>query len=278
MTGGQGGSATPAPDGGAGVTTPPARSSGCGATDFPKAGMQSLDVSGTQRDFIVGLPSNYNPNTAYKLIFAWHGLGGSAMQVAGGGFAGFGYYGLESRAMGTAIFVAGQGLETSNSVGSGAGWDNMGDRDIAFTRAMLDYMRKSYCIDDKRIFSVGMSYGGIMSNTVGCELGDVFRAIAPMSGLGPLRFGGTACVGHVAVWMSHGNMDMVVAFSSGQQSRDYWVGANHCTMTTMPEGSDGCVAYQGCDPGYPVIWCEFSGGHTVPSFAADEIWPFLNQF
>jgi poly(3-hydroxybutyrate) depolymerase len=143
---------------------------------------------------------------------------------------------------------------------------------------MVDYMRRSYCVDDKRIFSVGMSYGGIMSNTVGCEMGDVFRAIAPMSGAGPLRFGGAKCVGQTAVWMSHGNMDMVVAFSSGQMSRDYWVGANHCGSMTMPEGSNGCVSYQGCDAGFPVIWCEFSGGHTVPTFAADEIWPFFSQF
>jgi len=272
----QAGTAAPAPDAGMPTAVPPQRSSGCGAADFPKAGMQSIDVMGTSRDFIVWLPSNYDPAMPYKLIFAWHGLGGSAMQVAGG-FGG-GFYGLQTRAMNSAIFVAGQGLQTSNQVGSGAGWDNMNDRDVAFTKVMVDYMRRSYCVDDKRIFSVGMSYGGIMSNTVGCEMGDVFRAIAPMSGAGPLRFGGAKCVGQTAVWMSHGNMDMVVAFSSGQMSRDYWVGANHCGSMTMPEGSNGCVSYQGCDAGFPVIWCEFSGGHTVPTFAADEIWPFFSQF
>ena len=39
-----------------------------------------------------------------------------------------------------------------------------------------------------------MSYGGIMSNTVGCALGDDFRAIAPMAGSGPRG----NCVGKVA--------------------------------------------------------------------------------
>jgi dienelactone hydrolase len=29
----------------------------------------------------------------------------------------------------------------------------------------------NYCIDDHRIFSVGFSMGGMMSDTVGCELG-----------------------------------------------------------------------------------------------------------
>ena len=34
------------------------------------------------------------------------------MQVAGAGFAGFGYYGLQGMAGDTVIFVAGQGLDT----------------------------------------------------------------------------------------------------------------------------------------------------------------------
>jgi hypothetical protein len=38
------------------------------------------------------------------------------------------------------------------------------------------------------------------------------------------------------------------------------------------------VSYNGCDPGYPVTWCEFDGGHIVPTFAAQGIWSFLSQF
>ena len=250
---------------------------GCGAATWPASGDYTLDVDGTTREYIVAIPDAYDPNTPYKLVFAWHGLGGTAQQIAGGTFSG-GYYGLQTRSGGSTIFVAGQGLDTSNSVGSGPGWDNMGGRDVAFTSAMLAWFRANYCIDDARIFSVGMSYGGIMSNTVGCTLGEDFRAIAPMSGMGPSTFGGASCVGQVAAWISHGNMDTVVAFSSGQASRDYWASANHCATTTMPIGSNGCVAYDGCDAGYPVHWCEFDGGHTVPSFAADDIWAFFSQF
>ncbi|MGD8859203.1 MAG: hypothetical protein PVI30_04270 [Myxococcales bacterium] len=28
----------------------------------------------------------------------------------------------------------------------------------------------------------------------------------------------------------------------------------------------------------PVHWCEFSGGHTRPSFAPDTVWAFFEQF
>jgi poly(3-hydroxybutyrate) depolymerase len=276
-------------------------SGGCAAANVPPSGPMTIDVDGTMREYIVKVPANYDPMKPYRLIFAWHGLGGSAMQVAQG-FGG-GYYGLESRAMGSAIFIAGQGLPANDgqpkagtpappptgasgsqarvmavAANGGAGWPNLNGRDVAFVKKLLVWAESNYCVDTTRVFSVGMSYGGIMSNTLGCQMGDVFRAIAPMSGSGPNSFGGNKCVGHVAAWLSHGDMDDVVAFSAGQKSRDHWVMVNNCQMDTMPEGSNGCVAYQGCDPGYPVVWCQFAGGHTVPPFSSDEIWQFFSQF
>ena len=253
---------------------------GCGASTWPASGTFDIDVSGTSRQYIVTLPTNYASSTRYKLIFAWHELGGTAAQVAGQGLgsfgAGYAYYGLEAMANSTVIFVSGQGLDPNDS---GAGWPNSNDQDIAFTKAMLQWLQSKYCIDDKHIFSVGMSYGGIMSDTVGCEMGDVVRAITPMSGEGPASYPGSkACVGKVAVWMSHGNQDTTVPFSAGVASRDHWVAANHCGSQTTAVGPGTCVEYQGCDQGYPVDWCEFDGGHTIPSFAAAGIWSFLSRF
>jgi hypothetical protein len=46
----------------------------------------------------------------------------------------------------------------------------------------------------------------------------------------------------------------------------------------MPVTPSPCVAYQGCLPDYPIHWCQFSGGHSVPSFASQAIWTFFNQF
>jgi len=38
------------------------------------------------------------------------------------------------------------------------------------------------------------------------------------------------------------------------------------------------VNYQGCDAGYPVIWCPFAGVHEPPSFAGTAIFAYLSQF
>jgi poly(3-hydroxybutyrate) depolymerase len=240
--------------------------SGCGKASAG-SGNFTIDVAGTPRTYIVKIPTTYDMNRPYRLIFAWHGKSGSAAQTASGG-----YYRLETPSAGSAIFVAGDGFTPDE------GWPNTNGRDVAFAKALVEWMRSNYCVDNNRIFSVGMSYGGIMSNTLGCQMGDVFRAITPMSGSGPRLNGGIVCVGRPAAWLSHGTADDTVSFASGQASRDHWREVNHCTATADPVAPDPCVSYQGCDPGYPVHWCEFDGGHTVPSFAAAGIWPFLAQF
>src|SRR2546430_1752378 len=81
------------------------------ARSWPPNGTNMLDVGGTMRTYIVAIPNNYDPNKPYKLVFAWHGLGGNAQQIAGGLFGG-GYYGLQALANNTTVFVAPQGLDT----------------------------------------------------------------------------------------------------------------------------------------------------------------------
>jgi poly(3-hydroxybutyrate) depolymerase len=237
----------------------------------PASGSTMLDVDGMQRQFIVKAPTEYDASTPHRLIFAWHGLGGTAMMIAST------YYGLTSRAGNSAIFIAPQGLPNAQQ-NNLAAWGNQNDSDITFTRKMLDWAKTNYCIDEKRVFSIGMSNGGMMSNIVGCELGGTFRAIVAMSGGGPKGYAMKPCVGQVAVWISHGNTDNNVPFSYGQMSRDYWTKQNHCGTMTMPAMPGSCLEYQGCDADYPVQFCEFAGGHMVPSFAAEAAWKFFERF
>jgi poly(3-hydroxybutyrate) depolymerase len=142
----------------------------------------------------------------------------------------------------------------------------------------VEYLRKTYCLDDTRIFSVGKSYGGLFSNTLGCEMGDVFRAIAPQSSWLPSPLG--TCVGQPAVFIDHGNTDSTIEFSRGKAARDLWLRTNHCAATTKPwdQPDTTCVAYDGCDADKPVVWCEFDGGHVMPSWASAAVWKFLMQF
>jgi len=241
----------------------------------------TIDVSGMSREYILSVPSNYDPNTPYRLIFGWHPWGGSAQQVAGTGNSG--YYGLKGASNNQAILVSPEGLDFG---GNGLGWGNTNGQDIAFLRAMLERFKSEMCIDESRIFSTGFSFGGMMSNAVACS--GLARAVAPMAGNAT-----SGCVSgttKVAYMGFHGVDDTVVSIASGRSSRDTIISRNGCTTQTMPttpSWCDGlasqylpcsCVTYQGCAAGYPVTWCEYKAGHMAAPSSATTLWNFFSQF
>ncbi len=273
-----------------------AGSTGCGNTTLPAAcnttttGPCTLTVSGVQREYYVVLPSNYNASTAYPVVFAWHGLGGTAQSLLGSTYYA-GFYGVKTT-FPNAIYVTAQGLDTgTDDSGTQYGWANTGDRDVNFTKAMLAWLESNYCVDQNRLFSTGMSYGGMMSDTLGCEMSDVFRALGVMSG--SLGFcNGTTCytptcpTSHpIAAWFTHGDADNTVPITGDQNARDHFIKNNGCDTTNtqtvaMSDGITTCTIYNVCTAGnYPVVWCPVPGeGHTIPTWAGSEIAKFFLQF
>jgi poly(3-hydroxybutyrate) depolymerase len=218
------------------------------------------------------LPTNYSSSQQYPVVFAWHYHSGTAQQIMSGG-----YYGIRTN-FPNAIYVAGQGLPITADGGVDYAWQNTNGRDIAFTRALISWLEANYCVDTSRLFSTGFSYGGLMSDTIACQMGDVFRAIGAMAGG---LFGSTSsCTGaRIAAWMTHGDADTTVPISTGQAARDMVLANNHCGTTTQAVDPSPCVAYDGCDSGYPVVWCQVAGGtHSIPSYSATAIATFFKQF
>ena len=127
-------------------------SAGCGAAQSPVSGAYEMDVNGTVREYHIVLPDGYDSSRTHKLIFVWHGLGGSAEREVNRGF-----FGLLDQSDGSAIFVAGQGLSRSSVLNpdeSGrSGWLNRDGNDVTFARALLAKMRADFCIDDDRVFN-----------------------------------------------------------------------------------------------------------------------------
>lgn len=243
-------------------------SPGCGLTDYPAACSSSgtpcsITVESTARTFYVYLPSDYDASKPYPLVFQFHPMGGNAEQAIS----------MPSiRSKFTAIYVTPQGLSSNGT----SGWPNTNGQDMAFTKAMLTEVQDHYCVDKERIFSTGFSYGGMMSFAIGCEMGDVFRAIAPMSGA--LYSGCKNGNNPIAMWGSHGLSDNVVPIADGRKGRDAILSRNHCGTQTSSTTPSPCVSYEGCDSGYPSTWCEFEGSHAPPSFAAGAIVDFFKQF
>ncbi len=93
--------------------------------------------------------------------------------------------------------------------------------------------------------------------------------------------------------MIHGWADPHVPLENGETARDFWRDRNGCSETTdvpiadvhqsvqdTPE-SNACAAYEGCDAGLPVVWCEHSEGgydgstHGWPLFGGQAVWDFV---
>ncbi len=108
-------------------------------------------------------------------------------------------------------------------------------------------------------------------------MGDVFRAVAPMSG--SLWSGCAESENKVAAIMMHSKVDNVVGYQYGEEARNKFLSKNGCSTNTISVGSHGCVEYLGCDSEYPVVWCGYEdGGHWTQGYAGEEIKAFFDRF
>ena len=242
----------------AGSSSPPAQGSGCGLDPIP-SGSGTIQVGGMARTYQFSVPQGYNKSRNYPVVFGFHGAGvpASAFRT---------YFNMTQVVGPDAIVVYPEAL------GSPMAWN--AQRDIPLFDALLTQFKAQYCIDDKRVFAAGHSSGGFFTHALGCQRGNVLRAIGPMSAGPP--FG--TCVGQIAVWISQGNADPTVKPASGQMARDFWAKRNHCDTTmSKPVDPAPTVEYSGCDAGFAVRYCEYDGEHNLPSYAPKGIWDFFKS-
>lgn len=263
--------------GGSGGGAATGKSAGCGSTTAPpKSGNYMISVGGANRSYILKVPDNYDANKAYKLMFSYHWLNGTAQNVSSEN-----YYGLWGLSEGSMIFVAPQG--NGNAWRDSGSSKSQGGEDINFTKALVTDIKSKFCIDNGRVFAEGFSMGGSMSYAAACAMGDVFRAIAVHSG-GPM----SGCVNHdkpVAYFMTHGTMDSVCTYPGfGVPQVNDFAKVNGCTARDMPTpngSAHSCVDFEGCTMGYPTRACIFNGDHQwnpQGNWVSGETWKFFSQF
>ena len=145
--------------------------------------IQSIPVDDVIRTFLLHVPQGVDPRVALPLVVVFHGGGGNAMNAAH-------MSGMDDKADLDQFMVAypnGTGpldglLLTWNTWGCcGRALDRQVD-DVRFIRAMVSSLSREYRIDPRRIYATGMSNGAMMAYRVGCEMSDVFAAIAPVAG------------------------------------------------------------------------------------------------
>lgn len=233
----------------------------------------TITVAGTERSYLLVVPATYDPARAYPLIFAWHGRTGSSTLARQ-------YFRIEAEAGADAIVIYPQGLSVSSEPND-TGWELTADgRDVALYDALQTELAATYCVG--RTFSMGHSFGGYMSNALACYRGGstpgAVRAIASIAGGGPF---GACSGGPVSALVIHGTGDQVVPFAQGEGSRDTWRTKAGCETTSTAITPTPCVAYDGCDGGDAVRWCEHAetagAGHGWPTFSAPAAWQLFQD-
>jgi polyhydroxybutyrate depolymerase len=251
--------------------SPSGPSAGCGIQN-PPTGAGSLTIRGAQADYVITLPNGYDANTPTPLIFAFHGRNRTHVQLQTIDAAN-----IQTELGGRAImaYMKSQG---------GPGW-NFAEEvppSIEFFEAMFPRMLDTYCVDTARVFAVGHSSGAYFADILACRYGNRLRGVGDVSG----ALQETTCAGQpVAGMFVHGVRDTVVPNSGGRAVRDQFIALNGCQQSTQPGAVSPCVAYDGCQAGFPVQWCEHEEptysdtngptNHGWPSFASRAIGQFL---
>lgn len=256
----------PATGGGSHVSTP---STGCSVAS-PATGTaidRTLNVGAQAREYRLSVPTDYVAGEALPLIFVFNGVGGTGPQAQQ-------FFQVETGHR--AIFVYPTSLPNSEAGGAIA-WDfDLSGVDVPFFDAMMTYVTENYCIDTSRVFALGASSGGIMSNMLGCFRGDVLRAIAPSSGMTWQQSG---CKGDVAVMVICGTQDTYNpcgdAKNGALSETNVWSAQNGCSSQKVQSATWSiCQEFEQCQKA-PLLICEHPGGHGWPTSNGDFWWQFF---
>jgi polyhydroxybutyrate depolymerase len=144
----------------------PRPSPGCSQATSP-AGVsdQTLTVGAEAGPYRQMVPSAAAAKKPLPLIIDLHGLGDAAANQAA--ISDFETLGEQQGAF--VLTPSGLGPADNNS--------------IEFLTQLLDASEQRLCIDTARVFMDGMSLGGLITSTVGCQLADRIAAIGLVSGL-----------------------------------------------------------------------------------------------
>jgi len=249
-----------------------------------KSGTYNITSAGRNRSFIIDIPSNYDKDKPYRLIFGMHCMGSSAQ-----GTVSENYYNLKTQAEKAGIqciFVAPQG----NSDGT---WG--GDYEHTFFADMLKLFKENLCIDTSRIFSCGFSFGAMFTYSLSTSFQNDLRAVA------------TYAPANYNIWLPE-NKHLPIAYLQISGTSDNtcpWVnnegakrGGKFCVLThaedngcTIPKniptpngGQRVTTEFEGCREGYPVRVIVHSGGHDWQmneqgtKYAPVETWNFFMRF
>jgi polyhydroxybutyrate depolymerase len=258
----------------------------------PGDAVHILEVGGLKRQYLVHVPTGYDPAQKAPVLVALHGGGGNMRLQADDS-----RYGLVSKSNASgflAVFPNGYSawpggrLATWNAGACcGSARDKAID-DVGFVRAVVADVQRRYSVDAQRVYATGMSNGGMLAHRLACEAADVFAGVAAVAGTDNTL----ACTPSraIPVLHIHARDDDHVQFNGGAGPKAFrdeskvtnfrsvpetitrWVQRNACAPTparVLERPGASCERYSGCAGGAAVQLCVTdTGGHSWPGAEA----------
>ena len=158
---------------------------------------------GITRAYRVFVPSGIG-DTSVPAVLNFHGLGSNGDQQAS-------YTGYESLAEQETFVV----VHATGAVSAVNSWElsqfDIPDRDdVGFVASLIDLLVADFCVDANRVYSTGMSNGGLFSSQLICSLADRIAAAVSVAGL--TRADDCEPSRPVPYMAIHGTADRVVSF------------------------------------------------------------------
>ncbi|KEF56532.1 uncharacterized protein A1O9_06720 [Exophiala aquamarina CBS 119918] len=204
---------------------------GCGTSHSSLLGANStswtIPSSGSERKFLVHVPSTYNAHKPTGVIFSYHGNSRNAQyQETLSQFS-------DPSFNPDHIAIYPQGL---NNSWQGPSYAVAGVNDFQFTTDVIAHLSDNFCIDKSRIYASGKSNGGGFVGTLACSPeGGAFAAFAPVSGAfytdNPDTY--TQCSptrNEIPILEFHGGNDSTIPYTGGKGKGgllpdiDQWLG------------------------------------------------------
>ena len=147
---------------------------------FTNEGALILSHNNVNREYLLHIPENYDPNNSHPIVFNFHGYGGTATDHM---------YSADLRSIADTagfILVYPQGLPLDGSphwnIAENGGDNKSNSDDFGFVTSLINELQSEYNVDTNRIYACGYSNGAGFSYSVACHL-DQFAAMASISGL-----------------------------------------------------------------------------------------------
>jgi poly(3-hydroxybutyrate) depolymerase len=270
-----------------------------GATVPPKATQGSPEYRG----WWVYVPTGYDPNMPYRVIFTGAGCGdGNYFNAGEDGYA---YYSLDN---GNAILV-GLDYDTYSDVPGCYDDRDPQSNDFTFFPWLQNQVENELCVDTSHEFFSGFSSGAWVAQQLNCAFPDKLRGFAAVSGCEPgaLGYPGaqySPCVDKpTAAFYVHDFDDTDNTYACILPGCARVLRQNGCTTAAgtpytvcnpldtttttayaippsiaVPLGTD-CVTFNGCPAKYPVVFCVVHGTeHTDDSsYAAPLFWDWMSN-